>query len=224
MKIALMLTGFLRTYEKSYKFLENNLFNKYNIDIYLSTWNRQENGSFIAKDFYNLYSKHNLKKVIIEDIDSYNKNKFIIKKITRLNDVFDINERAKEHGFYWANRLKDQWYLVKKAFLSIEKTENYDIIMRFRFDIFLEYINLYLYNGITIPKDIGGWSFSDHMAYGDAESMKKYSFLHDHIYDLYLKNNIDITHAVDMPQYYLTNYNKPININIDHSIKYYIRK
>lgn len=224
MKVAVMLTGFLRTYEEAFNLLKINLLDRYNPDLYISTWDKSENGILIKKNFIDLYKNYNLKNVLIEDIDKYNQEKFIIKKIDRFNDIFDINPRANQHGEYWANRLKDQWYLVKKLYLVIENEINYDIIIRLRFDLFIESINLSINKGITVPFDIGGWDFTDHMAYGDPTSMKKYCSLHDYIYELYLNHNIDITHAVDMPKYYLQNFQESLNIYRDSSIKYHIRK
>lgn len=224
MKIALILTGFLRTYKYSFELLKKNLLDKYNIDLYLATWDKQENNTFIENNFENIYKNYNLKNLIIEDYKNYEKEKFIIKKINRHNDVFVINQRAKEHGEYWANRLKDQWFLVKRSFDSIKNLEDYDLIMRLRFDLFITNIVLNKFDGIVIPKDIGGWNFTDHMAYGDNKSMKKYCYLHDNIFLLYLLYNIDITHAVEMPKFYLENFENPVKILVDDEIKYFINK
>lgn len=224
MKVAVIITGFLRTYEQAFSLLQRNVLDKYNIDLYLATWDKQENGSFVTSNFYNRYKNYNLKNVIIENVENYNKQKFVIKKITRNRDVFDIDERAKQHGEYWANRLKDQWYLVKKGYESIDNKKDYDLILRLRFDLFLESILLNKQDAVIIPKDIGGWRFTDHMAYGDTNSMNKYCLLHDSIYDLYLLHNIDITHAVEMPKYYLENFKEPVLTIVDTSIKYSIRK
>lgn len=224
MKVALFLTGFLRTYKQAFASIRNNILDKYDTDLYVATWNKEEQEAYIPSNFTDLYKDCNLKNVLVEDIDAYNKEKYFIKKINRINDIFDVDPRAKQHGEYWANRLKDQWFLVKRGFLSIDSNINYDIILRLRFDLFIESICLKKQQGITVPNDIGGWNFTDHMAYGDSQSMKKYSLLHDNIYELYLNNNIDITHAVEMPRYYLQDYKTPVKIYKDNSIKYYIGK
>jgi hypothetical protein len=224
MKIALILTGFTRTYKHSFPLLQKNILDRYDVDLYLATWNKRDDGTYIDINYEKLYSGYNLKESVVKNIDFYNAEKFVIKKLTRENDVFDYNQRAKIHGEYWANRLKDQWFLVKTAFQSINNINSYDLILRLRFDLFLESILLFNAKGVVIPADIGGWSFTDHMAYGDVESMSKYCLLHDSIYSLYVDNNIDITHAVDMPKFYLESYGNPVKITTDKNIRYSIRK
>lgn len=224
MKVAIILTGFLRTYTDSFPLLRNTILDRYDADIYLATWDRQENGLPTYRNFDSIYKNYQVKNTIIENLSVYNKNKHVIHKIIRPDDVFETNHRAKEHGEYWANRLKDQWYLVQKCFSSIEEKHNYDIILRLRYDLFLYDIVLNKRGGITAPQDIGGWRFTDHMAYGDPQSMEKYCFLHDNIYKLYELYNLDITHAVEMPKFYLESYGVPVDIKTDSSIRYLIRK
>jgi hypothetical protein len=218
------MTGFLRTFRQSLPFLEKSVLGQHDVDFFLTTWNKDEEGNYIADDFYKPFLSYNLEKIVVKDIDVYNATKHVIKKINRSNDIFDIDARAKEHGEYWANRLKDQWFLVKTAFEEIEEPKNYDLIFRTRFDLFLENIQFYKDNCLIIPRDIGGWSYTDHMAYGNVEVMNKYCHLHDHIYNLYELHNIDITHAVNMPKFYIENYQTTVETRIDNSIKYFIKK
>jgi hypothetical protein len=224
MKVAVILTGFLRTYSQAFPLLRESILDQYDVDLYLATWDKQENNLPTCRNFDNIYKEYQVKNIIVENLYKYNENKQIIQKIIRSGDVFDVNQRAKHHGEYWANRLKDQWYLVQKCFSSVQETGNYDIILRLRYDIFLHNIVLNKRRGITIPQDIGGWTFTDHMAYGDPDSMKKYCFLHDNIYKLYKLYNLDITHATEMPKFYLESYLDPVSTTIDTSIKYSIRK
>ena len=41
MKVAVIMTGFLRTYENMFYFLEKNILNKYDCDLFCITWEQQ---------------------------------------------------------------------------------------------------------------------------------------------------------------------------------------
>jgi hypothetical protein len=221
MKLGVIMTGFLRTNRRMYSFLEENLLRKYNSDLYCVSWQTQEDGSRIEIDAFDLYSKY-LKKSKIESNEDYYKNKKVFMPIHREGDVFAVDERAKTHGSYWANRLMDQWWLVRQGFSMIEDPTKYDLILRLRYDIRIHNIKLLNSNSLVIPADVGGWDFTDHMAYGPPEIMKIYSNLHNEIYNLYVEDNIDITHATNMPKHYI-NKNK-LNYLIDNRITYEIIK
>ena len=221
MKIALLLTGFLRSYNMNYYNLKTNLIDLYDCDIYCVTWDKQEDGYIVTSEDFNIYNS--LAAVKIQSLKEYEQNKKYFYPLNRENDVFLVDERAKHHGVYWANRLKDQWKLVKEGYKAIKKPESYDIIFRLRYDINIQSkINLKINNCLNIPNDIGGWDFTDHMAYSDPEIMKKYCHLYDHIDAMYLNHNIDITHAVNMPKFYINQNN--INWNYDKDIIYRIIK
>ena len=71
MKVGLILSGFLRTYKEAFSLLQKNVFDRYDTDLYLATWNKNENGTFI-EDFEKIYSGCNIKSISINDIDIYN--------------------------------------------------------------------------------------------------------------------------------------------------------
>ena len=221
MKIAVLLTGFLRTNKNTFQYLENNLLQKYNCDLFCISWDMQENNTKLKLDDFYLYNKY-LKNYKIESSEEYYKNKKVFVPIDRENDVFKNNARAKEHGSYWANRLIDQWKLVYEGHKLIKNLEQYDIIVRMRYDLKIENIKFLRTDSLVIPQDIGGWNFTDHMAYGNPQVMQTYSNLYNSIESLYINDNIDVTHAVDMPKYYILKNN--IKYIIDNNIKYGLDK
>jgi hypothetical protein len=224
MKVAVILTGYLRTFNLTHYSFIDNFLNHYDCDVYCSSWINQENGHPIDENSFSCLKKY-LKSFKLNDYNKYHNTNPRIEKLDRANDVFDINPRAKQHGLYWGNRLLDQWYLVKDGYFQINNPEKYDIIFRLRFDSLINSkIIFQINNYINIPNDVGGWSFSDHMAYGSNIVMKKYCNLFDHIPNLYYKQNIDISHAVDMPKYYMEKLSPSIPVNIDSNIKYLILK
>jgi hypothetical protein len=221
MRVAILLTGFLRTYKETYSLLESSILNKYFCDIYSITWSKQEGNNSVDEKYFELYKK-NLKKYKIIDSEEYYKNKKVFEPLDRDNDVFKTNIRAKEHGTYWANRLIDQWKLVHECFNLIENPNEYDLILRLRYDLKLYNITLNQTDNLVIPKDGGGWEFTDHMAYGNPKIMKIYCDLYNNIENLYVEDNIDITHAVDLPKFYTIKNN--INFLVDNNINYSIFK
>lgn len=222
MKVAVLLTGFLRTYHQTFNSLEEKILKNYDCDIFSVTWDKQENKNDITNENYShIYSK-NLKKIKIVNYEEYLKTKKTFVPIDRENDVFKVNDRAKEHGPYWVNRLMDQWKLVHECFNLIDDYRKYDVILRLRYDLLLHNIKLDITNKLVIPKDTGGWSFTDHMAYGPSEVMKIYCNLYNNIEKLYIDDNIDVSHAVDMPKHYISKNN--INFSIDYDINYSIFK
>ena len=223
MKIALLLTGYTRTYDICYDQLKNTLLDKYDVDIYFSTWNKTE--SRLGEQLYPIDEQRlidfygdKLKGYVIKDINTEVSPTIFM---DRSDDVFKVNQRAIEHSGVWIKRLKRQWYLVNEG-LKLTDYRKYDKILRLRFDLLLNDITI-KDNDFVIPKDIGGWSYSDHMAYGNVDSMTKYMSLYEHIDTLYEKHNVDITHAVDMVKFYMEDYWK-IQTYTDNTINYRLEK
>ena len=227
MRVAILLTGFSRTFEKVFFTIEE-LIHRYNADVYIATWDVSD--SRLTKEI--LPSKitreefkdvPNLMACSIFDLEYYNKNKIPFIQNDRSDDVMVTDPRAIEHGTFWANRCRDQWYLVNEGFKSI--ISEYDVILRTRLDIAYKNIELYKSDKLIIPNDIGGWDFSDHLAFGNQTAMEKYCTFYKHMQDIYDKHNVDPTHAVNFLKFYISNfsnYNTPVEYKIDNNITYKI--
>lgn len=232
MKVALLLTGHSRTYKNTICNLKKQILDNYDVDIYFFTWNKSQPMTIDNKEsIYENIDSHtlindyrsigNLIKYEIGDIDFYKETRFEnIKFLDRENDVFKVNESAKFHGSFWVERLRDQWYGVKQCFSLLSDPMEYDSIVRMRFDIDLFDMKINDFD-FVIPKDLHGWNYSDHFAYGKPEQMKKYCHLFDHIPNMYYELNFDITHATNMPKFYMEEYgDNKVLTHIDESIKY----
>jgi len=229
MKIALLLTGFSRTYRFTFENLKKNLFDIHDVDTYICTWDKCQLRSgetpfeVDTGELINCYQE-NLFDVNVINYEKYNMNRFkSIQFLDRSLDVFKVDPRAKEHGSYWVERLRDQWYIVKKAFSMIHNPKEYDLIMRLRFDVNLIDIR-FEDREFVIPKDIGNWNYSDHFAYGRYLTMKKYCNMFDYLEDMYVTYNIDISHAVNMLKFYMEHYGNKVNTFVDTNINYTIVK
>lgn len=231
MKVALLYTGFLRTAYNNFDNHKKLIFEGYNPDVYVSTWDTQENDEVINES--NLYIfGGNLKNVSINSVEDYIKNeKRYFNPIDRDGDVFKVDDRAYNANLpyggpqYWVDRLMDQWYNVKKGMSLING--DYDIVIRLRFDLIFNTFVIDNFNGITVPfspaEHQGLQIFNDHMAYGDLNLMRQYSNLWDHMHNIYIEHNFDISYAEKVLKFYLENY-VTMEINRTGNINYNILK
>ena len=224
MRVAILLTGFSRTFEKVFFTIEE-LIHIYNADVYIATWDVSDNRltkEIISSEVTRYVFKDvpNLMACSIFDLEYYTKNKIPFVQNNRSDDVMITDPRAIEHGTYWADRCRDQWYLVNEGFKSI--ISEYDVILRTRLDIAYKNIELYKSDELIIPADIGGWDFSDHLAFGNHAVMKKYCTFYKHMQGIYDKHNVDPTHAVNFLKFYISNYGTPTGYKIDNNITYKI--
>lgn len=224
MKVALLLTGFIRNHHQCYESIKKKLLNVYDTDVYISTWDKTQsnlNSNIQNIDHSFLFNIYNVKSFKILDFDYYQSTKTEFIFNNRENDIFKTSERAKQHGQFWVERLIDQWFLVKEGFNLIKN--NYDIIIRLRLDIKLT--NFFIYNkNFTIPPSHILNPYNDHLAYGNYDEMKKYCTLYDNINILYNDYNVDISYAELMLKFYIEQTFPKITTNIDNSITYEILK
>lgn len=133
MKIALIITGQLRTYKLCCNILKNTLIDKYDIDVFLSI----DKSNKLQSD--NLNSTNNS-----DDIDIQNAIQFFTPKDVFINnDYDDIFEKIEVNTSIRENRLiLEQYYIVQQGYklvINYSKTNNikYDAVIRVRFDQFI---------------------------------------------------------------------------------------
>lgn len=226
MKVALLLTGFTRSHIQNFESIKKFILERYDTDVYFSTWNKTQSqiGSELLSSnndkIIELY-KNYLKEYTIVDFDFYQEHRKNILFLDREDDVFKVNKRAIEHGSFWVERLRDQWYLVNLAEKLVY--EKYDFVIRLRFDIKLHQFEL-LDKEFVIPPPHPINPYTDHLAYGSQEVMHKYCSLYYRIENLYTEYNVDISFAELMLKYYMENIAPPVTAFIDANIKYEIIK
>jgi hypothetical protein len=232
MKIAIIYTGFLRTFNSNFHNHYSNILSKYDTDVFVSTWKSQEDNHIVDESEFQIFGE-NLKKISIFDEDVYKERylkKFEI--FDREDDIFKIDYRAveanKPYGGpqYWVNRLMSQWFLVKKGFELIKNSNHYDLILRVRFDLFFTNFELQKTDSLVVPyspaEHQGLQPFNDHLAYGNYENMKIYCDLYESMLTLYKNYNFDISYAEKVLKFHLdTNKTK---IERTNNINYIINK
>lgn len=236
MKIALLLTGFARKYSRSFISIKEHLLNNYDVDIYIASWDKieQKYNPHLVKAKPKTQNLINLSTDNVRDFygdflvdykfnkyDEYYRNRFEnIALINRENDVFKIDEQAKNLGSFWIERLRDQWYIVQQCWNLVSNKEQYDIFFRMRFDIYLLYFRLKKDLDLVLPTpEFPDFLITDYLAYGNYETMNKYCNMFDHIETLYTKYNVNIAASEIMLNFYLKEYCK-INYHIDKGLVY----
>ena len=240
---CLLLTGHVRTFEECKDSILNTFYDA-DTDIYVCTWDDQ--------GYYSLSKRFDIpiKRELI--LPQKELGRFV--PIDRHNDIFKTSFISQLHlQIGWVERLKLQWYCVKKCFDLLDNYNEYDTIIRCRFDLkfsdnpihFEESDNLNtpapvnvvgnkcvinrkeyteLY-ACDVEKKLnpGRWLYNDHCAWGNAYVMKKYCNLFDHIDGLYEKHNVDISHAERMLHFYMEDTFPQVETNF-HELEYELIK
>lgn len=218
MKVALLLTGFLRNGAESLSALKSFYLNKYDCSLLLATWdvrtankkNEIDNEKVDEKLLKNIYGDY-LSDFCILDYKGYEKTKIPFQRLNRNNDVFDVDWRCRQHGPYYAQRIRDLWWLVKKGrdlILDYEAANDikFDMIIRSRFDFHpISMPDLINDNNVYVPMctDI---DINDFFAYGNRENMLYYLNLYENLDIMYPKDNLDVTYGEHVLYWHLRKY------------------
>ncbi|NBR61180.1 hypothetical protein EB118_15185 [bacterium] len=147
-RLAIVITGHLRTFKKHFNDFKKNILDHHDCDLYLSTWDSNHIGVMAGASLVK-YEQATLEK----ELNIYpNIKKITISPYKKINHECD--EYIKSYGEfgtcpdpfykkYIGGRVErktmpynaGQWYPVQEGFKSIDNPEQYDILMRTRFDI-----------------------------------------------------------------------------------------
>lgn len=177
MKVALLISGYLRSFKINIKQLKLNLLDHYNIDTYIHITNDRE-----IK-----YINHDIN---INEVNTILKPKFIV-----VSNNLNFHNNININDIYNQNY---KFYILNKKRLEIETIEKfeYDVIIKLRPDVYLEdKINLNIEkNKLYIPKDNKVDKnklkkphdnyICDIITYGDSNIMNKYFNIYLHLDEL----------------------------------------
>jgi hypothetical protein len=106
----------------------------------------------------------------------------------------------------------------------IENPQQYDVIFRVRFDLAINHIQFKKAKFVVPKSEVEfykiGTHWSDHMAYGEPDSMEKYCNMFDYIETMYRDYNVDISHAEQMSEFYMKHYGTKSESFVDFDIDY----
>lgn len=207
-KVAILISGYLRSLKNNIDSLKENLLNLYDVDIYIHITNSNE-------------CKYINNKINIDEINLLLKPKVII-----ITD--NINFNNKYNDLYNQNY---KFYILNQKRIEIEKIENisYDIVIKFRPDIYLQEKILFEIideNSVYIPKDNkidkiklknpNDNYICDIIAFGKSNVMNKYFDMY-----LYLDSLIPIYGNINETLLYNYLIDNSINFNLI-DLKYFV--
>jgi len=202
MRVALLIAGYLRSYETNIKYIHDEIINKFNdVDIYLHI-TKDEN---TEDKYFNQIQETDIKKII----DTLNPTTTIIEN----NIVYNPDKRINNVMNHWGKLYK----LNQLKSIKENETSNYDLVIRYRLDLNILSKNVFNFDlekgVIYLPKDAkidkvkltnpNDKYLCDAFAFGDSESMDKYfniySYYGNHmlpvsetaLYDYLTKNKIN---------------------------------
>ena len=134
MKIALLLTGYMRNWENHFQNIKSNIIDKYSTDVYISSYNYSElyMGSGIVRiDIDKIIKEYKPKNYLFRDKETLPEFKF-------KSNGLEINGRE------WSYRILRQWYsnyLGLRLFNPME----YDTIIKCRGDFSIKNFKLIIF-------------------------------------------------------------------------------
>lgn len=219
MKIALLLTGYMRNWENHYPNIYENIIQKYNTDVYISSY-----------DYSELYKGAEIIKVNTDKIiKNYKPKNYLFRKKETLPEFKFKNNGLEFNGREWSYRILKQWYCIYLG-LSLFDPENYDIVIKCRSDFSTKNFNIDYKKNIVIP----AWkvhpgpcepedSYIDYFAYGKGTWMKKYFSLYEKAQELHDNDWGDVSLGETLIKSYLDRYVGNENISFDYDMDWMLR-
>lgn len=220
----------MREWKKSYPYIKEHIIEKYNTDVYISSYDHdldhirqyEENGIEYVDD-----REDDTKKINIEEVIEYYKPKrFIFRENNyELNFKFNkiVTERLTEE---WSKRNIQSWYTAYIS-LNLINLEKYDYIIRICPDISIKNFKLKCDKNLVFPDlsiDPGPCSIDEGLhcfiAYGKPKYMKKYLETYTKIQDMHSKGLTDISVREILLKDYVKEYIGIENIFIDETIEW----
>jgi len=230
MRVAVLFTGHCREFRSTFETFKTHIFDRYETDVYICSWNviehrpvhnhrfiNQPLRSFDSKEVVALYNTAaNVVASSFMDWDTFQKARFPPLSL-------DVATVRVEHTGFWIERLRDQWWVVKKGWKLIQNPDQYDLILRSRFDLMLESIPMQPTDKFVVPLSDLGLVYCDYIAYGTPATMQGYCHLFDHIESLYHKSKVDVSYAEGMLKYYIEKVLK-MRTQSPPTFRYHIRR
>lgn len=200
MKVAVCFSGLPRFVRETYPYWQRCLFEPYDCDVFVHTWKTD----FCVENIFSLYKPVAL---TCENPKTY--------------DVSLYTERIWAYRTVPQNQIA-QYTGIKKAIgLALDyqatKTINYDIVIRARFDWFLEKVDLEINDCVNLAHTPGlnGHRFqflnqshlgvNDQFGYGSPATMQIYSALVDNLPTLYSDYGVDFCGELFLKSHLLLN-------------------
>jgi hypothetical protein len=201
MKVSLVLVGYMRNWEYNFPTIQNEIINRYNPDVYISSYT-------YSKMYWNTDSEEvDIQKVI----DAHKPKNYIFRKEETCPHINFQDNGSESIGREYSILQMHGWYTHKLA-LDLFNFEDYDIIIKLRTDIGLSNFKIIESKPLVIP----AWKYHpgpckasqayvDYFAYGNHELMKKYFCLYDKLEEMH-HHGIDISLGETLLKNYIDTY------------------
>jgi hypothetical protein len=219
MKVAMLLTGYMRDWETHFPNTKENIIDKYNADVFISSYQYSE-----------LYKGSGMVSIDTKKvIDLYKPKKYLFQDKQHLSD-FQFKENGLEiNGREWSYRILQQWFTVYLG-LFLFNPEDYDIIIRCRSDFSVKNFNVKSGKDIVIP----AWkvhpgpcepeeSYVDCFAYGSGTYMKEYFKLYEKAQEMHNNDWGDVSLGETLIRSYIDRYVGSSHVSLDYEIDWQLR-
>ena len=168
MKIALLISGYLRGFETNIEYIKQHIIQGNQCDVYIHITNDDNNDKYLNKPISFDVIKNELKpKVVIFS------NNITFTHDPKLNNLLNQN-----YKIYWLNEERKRIMLLENICYDIIVKIRPDIYIRERLDYFIEPNNIYIPGDSKIDinklKNPNDKYICDIIAYGDNETMNVY--------------------------------------------------
>lgn len=201
MKVALVLTGYMRNWENNFQSIKKEILDIYDTDVYISSYTYSK--WYWTSDPVEI----NIKKIL----DFYKPKNYIFREKETCPEINFQDNQSESLGRDYSYRQLYGWYTHKLS-LNLFNFDTYKAIIKIRPDVGIYGLKMDKENNIVIP----AWKYHpgpceasqayvDYVAYGPPEYMKGYFSLYDKLEDMHNKK-IDISLGETLLKKYLNTY------------------
>ena len=219
MKVALLLTGYMRNWEKHLPNIKENIVDKYSADVYITSYSYSElfkGSGLINVDKDKLIKEYQPKNYIFRDKETL--------------PEFDFKDNGLErNGREWSYRILKQWYTIYLA-LDLFDPEDYDVVIKCRSDFSTKNFNIKPDKDLVIP----AWkyhpgpcepneSYIDYFVHGNGTYMKKYFKTYEKLKELHDNDWGDISLGETIIKSYIDRYIGAEHVTYDYDMDWLMR-
>jgi hypothetical protein len=202
MKVALILTGYMRNWDFNFQYIKKEILDKYNPDVYISSYT-----------YSKTYWHSDPEEIDITKVIDVLKPKNFLFRDRETCPKFKFKDQGRECiGREYSYRQLYGWY-TNFLSLSLFNPQEYDIIIKLRTDIALKNFTIISNAKIVIP----AWkihpgpcepnvSLIDYFAYGNSKCMKKYFKLYCKMQEMHNNDTGDISLGETLLKDYMSQY------------------
>lgn len=219
MRTALLITGYMRNWKKHFPNIKENIIDKYNADVFISsyTYSDKQMGSEIFKINYD------------EVIDNYKPKYHIFRSEESLPDFRFKENGLEKNGREWSLRILKQWYTIYLGSFLFHP-EEYDVVIKTRSDFSTKNLKINPDKNLVIP----AWkvhpgpcepedSYIDYFAYGKGEYMKTFLKLYEKMQEVHNNDWGDISLGELIIKSCVDRYIGNENVSFDYEIDWILR-